>query len=116
MPKIRRQNIPPALLQHLLDRIQQRRISADQLGCWPRGLIHNPMCQKVSGSSDYREWFYVAKVNWSEPFSSRARFHQERKLRDRLSVIGNAGLAFELSPIQRPREFLRALPTTEYRV
>jgi hypothetical protein len=32
MPKVRRQNVPTALLQHLLDRIQQRNISADQLG------------------------------------------------------------------------------------
>ncbi len=32
MPRIRRQNLPPALLNHLLDRIQSRRISADQLG------------------------------------------------------------------------------------
>jgi len=32
MPKIRRQNLPPALLQHLLDRIRQRSILASQLG------------------------------------------------------------------------------------
>lgn len=32
MPRIRRQNLPPALLQHLLDRIRDRHISADQLG------------------------------------------------------------------------------------
>ncbi len=32
MPKVRRQSVPPALLRHLLDRIQQRRIAADQLG------------------------------------------------------------------------------------
>jgi len=32
MPKIRRQNIPPALLNHLLDRIRSRQISADQIG------------------------------------------------------------------------------------
>lgn len=32
MPRIRRQNLPPALLHHLLDRIQSRHISADQLG------------------------------------------------------------------------------------
>ena len=32
MPKIRRHSLPPALLDHLLDRIQQRRISAAQLG------------------------------------------------------------------------------------
>ena len=31
MPTIRRENIPPALVQHLLDRIQTRKLSADQL-------------------------------------------------------------------------------------
>jgi hypothetical protein len=32
VPKVRRENLPPALLQHLLDRIQERSISVDQLG------------------------------------------------------------------------------------
>jgi len=32
MPKIRRHNVPPALLNHLLDRIRLREISAEQLG------------------------------------------------------------------------------------
>lgn len=32
MPKVRRQNVRSALLQHLLDRIQQRNVSADQVG------------------------------------------------------------------------------------
>lgn len=32
MPKVRRANLPPALLQHLLERIEQRSIGADQLG------------------------------------------------------------------------------------
>jgi hypothetical protein len=32
MPKIRRRNLPPALLNHLLDRIRSREISAEQLG------------------------------------------------------------------------------------
>ncbi|MGH9468511.1 MAG: hypothetical protein ACRD1Y_14250 [Terriglobales bacterium] len=31
MPKVRRRNLPPALLQHLLDRTQERSIGADQL-------------------------------------------------------------------------------------
>jgi hypothetical protein len=31
MPKVRRQNVPPALFQHLLDRVQSRSISASQL-------------------------------------------------------------------------------------
>jgi hypothetical protein len=32
MPKIRRQHLPPALLNHLLDRIRSREIRAEQLG------------------------------------------------------------------------------------
>jgi hypothetical protein len=32
MPKIQRQDLPPALLDHLLERVQSREISADQLG------------------------------------------------------------------------------------
>ena len=32
MPKVRRHNLPPALLDHLLDRIRSREVSANQLG------------------------------------------------------------------------------------
>jgi hypothetical protein len=32
MPKIRRRNLPPAVLDHLLDRIRSREISPEQLG------------------------------------------------------------------------------------
>jgi hypothetical protein len=32
MPKIRRRDLPPALLDHLLKRIRSREISGDQLG------------------------------------------------------------------------------------
>lgn len=42
MPKVRRQNLPPVLLQHLLDRIQQRSISADQLGLFATWLDSQP--------------------------------------------------------------------------
>jgi len=31
MPQVRRQNFPPALFQHLLDRVQSRKIPASQL-------------------------------------------------------------------------------------
>jgi hypothetical protein len=31
MPKVRRRNVPPALFQHLLDRVQGRSIAAPQL-------------------------------------------------------------------------------------
>ncbi len=32
MPRIRRHGLPPRLLDHLLDRVSRRNISADQLG------------------------------------------------------------------------------------
>jgi hypothetical protein len=40
MPQVRRHNLPPRLLDHLLDRIAQRKVSAVQLGLladWLRG-------------------------------------------------------------------------------
>jgi len=42
MPKIRRQGFPPALLNHLLDRITDREISADQLGQFADWLVTEP--------------------------------------------------------------------------
>ena len=42
MPQVRRHNLPPALLQHLLDRIQQRQITANQLGALADWLDMGP--------------------------------------------------------------------------
>jgi hypothetical protein len=42
MPKIRRQNLPPALFHHLLDRIRSREISSDQLGLFADWLDTEP--------------------------------------------------------------------------
>ena len=42
MPKVRRKNIPPALFQHLLDRIQSRKIPASQLELLARWLDSEP--------------------------------------------------------------------------
>jgi hypothetical protein len=45
MPQIRRHNLPPQLLDHLLDRIRRRNISADQLGLmadWLRAVPEVP--------------------------------------------------------------------------
>ena len=46
MPKVRRQNIPPALLQHLLDRIQIRKIPATQLEWLAKWLDSEPEVPK----------------------------------------------------------------------
>jgi len=42
MPKVRRANLPRALFEHLLDRIQERRVSADQLGLLAEWLDGQP--------------------------------------------------------------------------
>lgn len=42
VPRIRRHNLPPALLEHLLERIRDRSITADQLGFLASWLDDNP--------------------------------------------------------------------------
>lgn len=42
MPRVRRKDVPPALFQHLLDRIQQRQIEARQLELLARWLDGEP--------------------------------------------------------------------------
>jgi hypothetical protein len=42
MPRVRRQNVPPALFQHLLNRVQSRRIPASQLALLAKWLDSEP--------------------------------------------------------------------------
>ena len=42
MPRIRRHNVPPALFQHLLDRVQSRGISPSQLEVLAKWLDSEP--------------------------------------------------------------------------
>lgn len=42
MPKVRRRNVPPGLFQHLLDRVQSRKIPSDQLMLLARWLDSEP--------------------------------------------------------------------------
>jgi hypothetical protein len=42
VPRVRRQNVPPALFQHLLDRIQTRKIPASQLELLAKWLDSEP--------------------------------------------------------------------------
>ena len=42
MPTVRRQNVPPALFQHLLDRVQSRKIPASQLELLAKWLDGEP--------------------------------------------------------------------------
>ena len=42
MPRVRRQDLPPALFRHLLERIQQRHVEARQLELLARWLDTEP--------------------------------------------------------------------------
>ena len=42
MPRIRRRDLPPALLDHLLGRVQSREISPEQLGEFAKWLDTEP--------------------------------------------------------------------------
>ena len=42
MPRVRRQDVPPALFQHLLDRVQSRKIPASQLELLAKWLDNEP--------------------------------------------------------------------------
>jgi len=42
MPRVRRHNVPPALFQHLLDRVQGRKIPASQLEMLAKWLDGEP--------------------------------------------------------------------------
>ena len=42
MPRVRRQNVPPALFQHLLNRVQSRKIPASQLALLAEWLDGEP--------------------------------------------------------------------------
>ena len=42
MPQVRRHSVPPRLLDHLLDRIRERNISADQLALLADWLSSEP--------------------------------------------------------------------------
>jgi hypothetical protein len=42
MPRVRRQNVPPALFQHLVDRVQSRKIPGSQLELLAKWLDGEP--------------------------------------------------------------------------
>jgi len=42
VPRVRRQNVPPALFQHLLDRVRSRKIPASQLEMLANWLDSEP--------------------------------------------------------------------------
>jgi hypothetical protein len=63
VPKVRRQNLPPALFQHLLERIQRRKIPATQLELLARWLNTEP---DVPGGEWYQRFSSMTVSGQSE--------------------------------------------------
>lgn len=53
MPKVRRQNLPPALFRHLLERIEEREVDAGQLSLLAQWLDREP---EVSPGAWYKRF------------------------------------------------------------
>lgn len=65
MPKIRRQNVAPALLNHLLDRITERQISFDQLAHFADWLVTDPEVPAGRWFKRFPEMIVCGEGEWS---------------------------------------------------
>ena len=68
MPKIRRHDLPPALLNHLLDRVAQREISANQLGEFADWLGSEPEVPKGKWFKRFREMVVCGEGEFVKTF------------------------------------------------
>ena len=93
MPKVRRKNLPPALLDHLLDRIQERRISADQLGPLPSALLWR--AGRVIFSTGATDQHSKAMIH----LITRRRFLRTTATVSALSGLGELGFLSQLRPV-----------------
>jgi hypothetical protein len=65
MPKIRRRNVPSALLNHLLDRIAERQISAKQLEQFADWLVTEPEVPEGRWFKRFPEMIVCGEDEWS---------------------------------------------------
>ena len=68
LPKVRRQSLPPALLRHLLDRIQRRNVSADQLGLMADWLDLEPDVPEGKWYKHFPDMTVCGEGEWIKTF------------------------------------------------
>jgi hypothetical protein len=68
MPKIRRQNLPPALYARLLERVQQRNISARQLRFLLRWVDAQPEVPNRRWFKRFPELIVCGEGEWLKTF------------------------------------------------
>ena len=68
MPRVRRQNVPPALFQHLLDRVQSRKIPASQLELLAKWLDGEPEVPEGLWYKRFRGMTVCGEGEWIKTF------------------------------------------------
>ena len=81
MPKIRRRNLPPALLHHLLDRIHAREISAGQLDAFAQWLDTEPEVPTGRWFKRFSEMSVCGEGELVKTFLSRGQLPSGEELR-----------------------------------
>jgi hypothetical protein len=68
MPKIGRDNLPPGLLNHLLDRITERQIFANQLGKFADWLVTEPDVPEGQRFKRFQGMIVCREGEWVKTF------------------------------------------------
>jgi hypothetical protein len=105
MPKIRRQNLPPALYAHLLDRVQQRNISAQQLRLVLRWMDTQPEVPSGRWFKRFPELIVCGEAELTEHFSGPAKHPRVKTSFDQSScknLVENPARALKLASTCRP--------------
>lgn len=87
MPKIRRRNLPPALLDHLLDRIHSREISPEQLSEFAQWLDTEPEVGTGRWFKRFSGMIVCGEGELVKTFFGRARPRQAKKCASFLSPL-----------------------------
>jgi len=86
MAKIRRQNLPPALLHHLLDPIRSREISAEQLGLFTEWPDSEPEVPDKRWFKRFPAMIVCGEGDLVKTFLTAIKLQQEKKSSDFLGV------------------------------
>ena len=80
MPKIRRENLPPALLAHLLDRQEKWDISSDEIAVLADWLATNPEVPDGNWHKDFGSFFVCGEGGLVKTFLPKGRLPEGERL------------------------------------
>lgn len=73
MPKVRRENVPAALLNHLLDRMRDRDVTSDQLGLLADWLDEEPEVPTGNWYKRFSGMTVCGEGKWVKTFLTTAQ-------------------------------------------